>query len=125
MKENNNIEFYLKENKPPKPEDENFLIEMNARLDAVEGIKTEVDRQRRIGRAVLIATLFIGLAAGLFTAAFIILHPVKPSNAGQEFFKRILDFIYEWRTYIIFPIAIISIILPLVLAKSKREALDL
>ena len=121
----NNIEFYLKENKPPKPEDENFLIEMNAKLDAVEGIKTEVDSQRRMGRDVLVLTLFIGLAAGLFVAAFIILHPVKPSNLGQEFFKRILDFIYEWKTYIIFPIAIAAIILPLVLFKGKREALDL
>lgn len=121
----NNIELYLKENKPPKPEDENFLIEMNAKLDAVEGIKTEVDSQRRMGRAVLVLTLFIGLAVGLFVAAFIILHPVKPSNLGQEFFKRILDFIYEWKTYIIFPIAITAIILPLVLFKGKREVLDL
>ena len=121
----NNIELYLKENKPPKPEDENFLIEMNAKLDAVEGIKTEVDSQRRMGRAVLVLTLFIGLAAGLFVAAFIVLHPVKPSNLGQEFFKRILDFIYEWKIYIIFPIAITAIILPLVLCKGKREVLDL
>ena len=51
------IEQYLRENAPETPEEGQFMIETNARLNAVEGIKATVDGERRRGRIALIVAL--------------------------------------------------------------------
>ena len=44
------IEQILREGKPELPDEGAFLIETNARLSKVEGIKQEVDGERRRGQ---------------------------------------------------------------------------
>ena len=44
------IEQFLRENAPDTPAEGQFMIETNARLNAVEGIKKEVDGARHRGR---------------------------------------------------------------------------
>ena len=44
------LEQFLRDNAPETPEEGQFLLETNARLDAVEGIKKTVDGERRRGR---------------------------------------------------------------------------
>ena len=41
------LEQYLKDHKPVVKDDPTFLLEAQRRMDAVSGIKGEVDRQRR------------------------------------------------------------------------------
>ena len=58
------IEQYLRDNAPGIPDEGQFLIETNARLRNVEGIKQTVDTERRRGREFLfggIALLSIAL----------------------------------------------------------------
>ena len=61
-----NIDSFLREHKPQVKDDPTFLLEVQHKMRAVEGIKSEVDRQRRFGRTGLIATavvcVFIGTA---------------------------------------------------------------
>ena len=61
-----NIDSFLRENKPQVKDNPTFLLEVQHKMRAVEGIKSEVDRQRRFGRTGLIATavvcVFIGIA---------------------------------------------------------------
>ena len=59
MNKKDNIEEFLRENRPIVKEDPTFLLETNRRLKSVEGIKAEVDRQRVSGRMTLIVTLVI------------------------------------------------------------------
>ena len=58
------IEQYLRDNAPETPSEGQFLIETNARLNAVEGIKKTVDGERRNGRIALIVALAAGLVLG-------------------------------------------------------------
>jgi hypothetical protein len=48
----NEIDEFLRANKPAVKDDPTFLLETRRRLEAVEGIKAEVDRQRSRGRLV-------------------------------------------------------------------------
>ena len=54
-----NIDSFLRENKPQVKDNPTFLLEVQHKMRAVEGIKTEVYRQRRFGRTGLIATAVI------------------------------------------------------------------
>ena len=60
----NEIDEFLRGNKPAVKDDPTFLLETRRRLEAVEGIKAEVDRQRSRGRLALVYALAIGLAIG-------------------------------------------------------------
>ena len=76
------IEQFLRESKPQTPAEDNFIIEMNARLDAVEGIKSTVAEERRRGRRMMLAALGAGLILGGLVAAVLILHPALPEAVG-------------------------------------------
>ena len=53
---NIDIESILRDNRPQLQDNPTFLLEVEQKMRAVEGIKNEVDRQRRYGRtAVIIA----------------------------------------------------------------------
>ncbi len=56
------IEDFLRENRPITKDDPTFILETQRRMEQVEGIKGEVDRQRRHGRVALILALAVGLA---------------------------------------------------------------
>ena len=58
----NEIDEFLRANKPAVKDDPTFLLETRRRLEAVEGIKAEVDRQRSRGRLALVFALAIGFA---------------------------------------------------------------
>lgn len=85
-----NIDEFLRNNKPVVKDDPAFLLEVRQRLDAVEGIKDEVDRQRRLRHIALRVTLLIGIVIGCLITAFIILAPLD----------SIRSFVGEWNLYI-------------------------
>ena len=58
------LDRFLRENAPETPEEGQFLIETNARLDSVEGIKKTVDGENRRWRVALIIALAAGLVLG-------------------------------------------------------------
>ena len=49
---NTDIESLLRGNKPQVKDNPTFLLEVQQKMRTVEGIKSEVDRQRRYGRSV-------------------------------------------------------------------------
>ena len=51
------IEQFLRENVPETPDEGQFLIETNARMDSVEGIKKTVDGEYRRWRKALVILL--------------------------------------------------------------------
>ena len=63
------IEDFLRENKPVVKDNPTFILEARRRMEAVEGIKAEVDRQRCYGRLALIITLMAGLLLGVVATA--------------------------------------------------------
>ena len=86
----NDLNILLKTNKPVVKDDPAFMLKARQRVNAVEGIKNEVDRQRKHGLIVLSVTLLIGLAAGILITVFILLAPIDSIRA----------LIGEWKLYI-------------------------
>ena len=86
----NDLNILLRTNKPVVKDDPAFMLKARQRVNAVEGIKNEVDRQRRHGLIALSVTLLIGLAAGILITVFILLAPIDSIRA----------LIGEWKLYI-------------------------
>ena len=113
------IDEFLRENKPAVQEDPTFLLETRRRLDAVEGIKAEVDRQRSRGRLALIFALAIGLAAGVFATTVAFLFPSDATTVGEGIWDSIRLFLTTWKQYLLFPVAILAVLLGIVLTKGN------
>ena len=118
----NDIEQFLRENKPQQPSEEDFMIEVNSRLEAVEAIKRAVSAERKRSRTLLLAALAAGLLVGCLITVIILLHPVAPGSIGTQFIARLSIFLQGWARYIIMLlIAGGAIALGLAFASPRRE----
>ncbi|NLZ20031.1 MAG: hypothetical protein GXY24_07205 [Bacteroidales bacterium] len=116
------IEQFLRENAPETPAEGQFLIETNARLNAVEGIKKEVDGVRRRGRIALIVALAAGLALGCLITLLVLLHPAQPATDGTALTKA-LEALQDKKEILFGAIACLAIALGVVSVTRKRETL--
>ena len=118
----NDIEQFLRENRPQQPSEGDFMIEVNSRLEAVERVKQAVSAERRRSRALLLAALAAGLLVGCLITIIILLHPVAPGSLGTQFIARLSMFLQGWARYIIMLlIAGGAIALGLAFASPRRE----
>jgi hypothetical protein len=102
------FEQFLRDNAPETPEEGQFLLETNARLNAVEGIKKTVDVERRRGRKALIVALVAGLVIGCVVTLVLMFCPVGSLQESKEFFWGL--------------IAVCSLALGILLLKKKEVA---
>lgn len=116
----NDIDKFLRDNKPVVKDDPTFLLETRRKMDSVKGIKAEVDRQRSNGRVALIVTLAIGLAIGVLATSIAFLYPVDVTAAGEGFFDSVRVFLDRWKQYLFFPVAALAVVLSLVLTRSRQ-----
>lgn len=113
------IEEFLRNNRPEVKDDPTFLLETRRRMRAVEGIKGEVDRQRRHGRLALIITLAIGLVAGISATVLAYLYPIDLTAIGDGKLDSLRVFLNTWKSYLLVPVAGGIIALSLLLTRSK------
>lgn len=117
----NDLEQYLKDNRPVVKDDPTFILETQRRMEAVEGIKGEVDRQRRHGRRALIVALFAGLVIGAAVTAIAFFYPASSDTLGQGSLQQILAFLQSNRKVLMLPTALLAIALALVLFKGRKD----
>lgn len=115
------IEDFLRENRPSVKDDPAFLMETRRRMKAVEGIKTEVDRQRRSGRRALIIALAGGLALGVLATTLAFFYPVDMQSLDGGFLQSARIFLDTWKMYLIYPVAALAVTLSLVLTLDGRK----
>ena len=115
------IEEFLRENKPVVKDDPTFLLETRRRMEQVEGIKAEVDRQRSHGRLALIVTLCAGLAVGILATALAFLYPVDANSVGEGLWQSARLFLQTWKQYLLLPVAAIAVTLGLVLSSGRGK----
>ena len=115
------LEKYLRENAPEVPEEGQFMIETNARLNAVEGIKNTVDGERRRGRTALIVALAAGLVLGCVITLLVMLHPVQPA-VDSTAFEKALEALRDKKEILFGAIACLAIALGLVSLRKKEES---
>lgn len=114
------IEDFLRENKPVVKDNPTFILEARRRMEAVEGIKAEVDRQRCYGRLALIITLMAGLLLGVVATAIAFLYPIDAESVGKGVLDSIRLFLTTWKQYLLLPVALLAIALSMVLMSGKR-----
>lgn len=115
------IDEFLRDNKPALKDDPTFLLETRRRLEQVEGIKAEVDRQRSHGRVALIIALVAGLALGVFATTVAFLYPVDLQSVGGGFLQSVRVFLETWKHYLVYPVAALAVTLSLVLTLGGRK----
>ncbi|MBR5724608.1 MAG: hypothetical protein IKX62_04460 [Bacteroidales bacterium] len=116
------IEQFLRENAPDTPAEGQFMIETNARLNAVEGIKREVDGERRRGRIALIIALAAGLVLGCLVTLLVLFCPVQPA-ADSTAFTKALEALQDKKEFLFGAIAFFAIALGVVSVTKKQEVL--
>lgn len=116
------IEQFLRDNAPETPDEGQFMIETNARLNAVEGIKQTVDGERRRGRVALIIALVTGMVLGCLVTLVVLLYPIQPLEPDQSLFLKAVESLQNGKEFLFGAIACLAIALGLVLLSKKREA---
>lgn len=116
------IEQFLRENAPDTPAEGQFMIETNARLNAVEGIKKEVDGARHRGRIALIIALAAGLVLGCLITLLVLFYPVQPT-ADSTAFTNAIEALQDNKSLLFIGIALLAIALGVVSLRKKQEVL--
>ena len=116
------IEQYLRDNKPEMPEEGQFLVETNARLCNVEGVKKCVDEDRHHGRITLVIALAAGLVLGCLTSLLITLYPLPSIEINHSAIAKAVATLQEWKEFLISLVAVCAIALGLVFLTRTKEA---
>lgn len=122
MNGKDNIEEFLRSNKPQLKDDPTFLLETNRRLKQVEGIKAEVDRQRTHGRMALIVTLVIGIVIGATAVIIDYICPVDLDKLNQGALAGIIVFLTTWKEYFLILAGALSVSLSYILSRTRKAA---
>ena len=117
------IDQFLRENAPETPDEGQVLIETNARLDSVEGIKKTVDGENRRWRVALIIALAAGLVLGCIMTLLVMFYPVQPARADVSVVARAVESLRDYKEVLMGGIACCAIALGLLFMTRKREAL--
>ena len=100
------IEQYLRDNKPGMPEEGQFLVETNARLCNVEGVKKCVDED-----------------LGCLVTLLVVFYPLPTINVNSSALAKAMAGLKEWEELLIALIAGCAIALGVVFMSRKKEAL--
>jgi hypothetical protein len=117
------IEQYLRQNKPETPDEGQFIIETNARLSSVEGIKDTVDAERHRGRLMLVIALVAGLVIGCLLTLFVMFFPVPSAETELSAFSKAIVSLKKWETLLLVPVAACAVALGILLMNRKKEVL--
>ena len=114
------IESILRDSRPQVRENPAFLLEVQQKMCAVEGIKNEVDRQRRYGRSALIMTLVLGLILGAAAMSLAYLYPIDATAISDGILSDIRVFLESYKQYLLLPIAGCAISLGVIFGRHKN-----
>ena len=118
------LDTFLKENRPRVESDPTFIQETRRRMAEVEGIKAEVDRTRTSGRVALIVALAAGIVLGALAAAVAFLWPVDPAALEGRVLDSVKVVLDPYKNYILFFVAIMITALTLVLTSGRKRVLQ-
>ena len=120
---NTDIESLLRENKPHVKDNPTFLLEVQHKMRAVDGIKSEVDRQRRYGHQALVIALVAGLVLGCIITALAYLFPIDPESLGESLIADIKMILDPWKHYVLIFMAICAITLGVIFSIRKENTI--
>lgn len=110
------IESILRDSRPQVRDNPAFLLEVQQKMRAVEGIKNEVDMQRRYGRTALILALVSGLIVGALAMSLAYIYPIDTTAISDGVLSDIRVFLESYKWYLLLPIAGCAISLGVIFA---------
>ena len=116
------IEDFLRETRPVPDDKPTFILETKNLLEAVEGIKAEVDRQRHHGRVALIVALTLGLTVGGLATVIAFLYPVDAASVHEGLWNSVCAFLHFNRQYLMLPVALIALSLAVVVSRKSYSS---
>ena len=116
---NTDLESLLRGNKPQVKDNPTFLLEVQQKMCAVDGIKSEVDRQRRYGRRALVFALIAGLILGGIFTLLAYFYPINQESLGESLLTDIKMALDPWKLYILLFVAVCAVALGVI--SSKKE----
>ena len=120
---NTDLESLLRENRPHVKDNPTFLLEVQHKMRAVDGIKSEVDRQRRYGHQALVIALVAGLVLGCIITALAYLFPIDPESLGESLIADIKMILDPWKHYVLIFMAICAITLGVIFSVRKENTI--
>ena len=100
-------------------ESQTFLLEVQQKMRSVEGVKNEVDRQRKYGKFALIVTLITGVVVGALGVTLAYMHPFNTDAISSGIISDIRLFLYTYKQHLLLPIAVCASCLGILLARQK------
>ena len=110
------IESILRDSRPQVRDNPAFLLEVQQKMRAVDGIKNEVDMQRRYGRTALILALVSGLIVGALAMSLAYIYPIDTTAISDGVLSDIRVFLESYKWYLLLPIAGCAISLGVIFA---------
>lgn len=115
----NDIDSFLRANKPHVKDNPAFLLEVQQKMRAVDGIKAEVDSQRRQSHVTLVVTLFAGMLIGALAISFAYLFPIDTDALNNGIISEIRLFLESYKQYVLLLIAACAISLGIIFCRQK------
>ena len=120
---NTDIDSLLRESKPQVKDNPTFLLEVQQKMRAVDGIKSEVDRQRRYGHQALVIALVAGLILGGLVATLTYLYPINPEPLGESLIADLRMALDPWKHYALIFMAICATTLGVIYSARKGNTI--
>ena len=115
------IESFLQANKPQVKDNPTFLLEVQQKMHIMEGMKSEIDQQRKSGKIAFVMALLIGLITGIAITLLIYTQPDNSKTVTDNLLTSIKAFIYSWKEYLLFGIAACITTIGLILSRKKKS----
>ena len=122
---NTDIESLLRGNKPQVMDNPTFLLEVQQKMCAVDGIKSEVDRQRRYGRRALVFALIAGLILGGIFTLLAYFYPIHSETLGESILVNIKMALDPWKLYILLFVAGCAVALGVISSRKKENIMGI
>ena len=117
------IEQFLRDNSPETPDEGQFMIELNARLNQVEGIKKTVDGENRRWRVAILIALVAGLVLGCAVTALVLLFPVESLQWDESFLTKTVQTLQSYRSILFGFVAVCAISLGVFFLSGRRQTI--
>ena len=109
----------MEQHKPQVKENPTFLLQVKQKMRSVDGIKAEVDRQRRYGRTTILITLAIGLVLGASLIYIGYTGCINTEILGNSILADVIDFLVTYKELLFLPFAGCAIALALLFARKE------